>query len=407
MKILHINNSDCRGGASRVARDLHLGLLENKIDSNLVVQEKKLKLKNTFSFLKKHQSVKFNREIANWPKTFFPQRKKTPMSFNLKATNLLQLIKQAKIDYDILHLHWINEGMFNLNEIRDLQKPIVVTMHDDWWLTGGCHLNFDCQKFISGCGSCPQLHSFLKKDPTFLHIRKKKEIFSNLKNIYFVAPSQFLQQKAQKSFCLTDKKIFVINNGVNQKNFYPVENIRIKKKLNLPINKKILFFNASAGFSDSNKNFQFLRNNLEKLKNKNDYLLLILSNENLDNFDFNYKILKPTRNLSQLNLFYNASDLVLLTSLSESFSLTTVEAMACQKPVLSFKCGGVENIIQHKKNGFLIDLNSWEQFQEGLDFIFSNYQNLKKQTYKDYQNNYTFNKMIQEYLKLYQKILKF
>ena len=47
------------------------------------------------------------------------------------------------------------------------------------------------------------------------------------------------------------------------------------------------------------------------------------------------------------------TDLLLLTSLYESFSLAALEAMACGVPVLAPKVGGIPEVVIHGKTGFL------------------------------------------------------
>lgn len=50
----------------------------------------------------------------------------------------------------------------------------------------------------------------------------------------------------------------------------------------------------------------------------------------------------------------NALDLLLVTSDNEPFGRVVIEAMACGKPVVSFRCGGPVEIIEHGKTGLLV-----------------------------------------------------
>jgi glycosyltransferase involved in cell wall biosynthesis len=265
---------------------------------------------------------------------------------------------------------------------------------------------FDCPRYQNSCGNCPQLDSCLKFDPSFFNAKKKQKIFSQNNNFHFISPSNFIKEKAQKSFILKNKKIIKIPNGVNKKQFFPIDKNIAREKLNLPKDKKILFFNGASGLENEHKNFKFLRKNLPKLNNKDEYLLLVITKREKINLDFNYQAFSPTIDLVKLNLIYNASDITLVTSKWESFSLTALESMACQKVVLSFDCGGVSDIIENKINGILTKINSWDEFQKGIDFINSNYQELSKNAYQTFLKKFTLSKMTDNYIDLYQDLLK-
>src|SRR5690606_25721846 len=63
---------------------------------------------------------------------------------------------------DIIHLHWINQGMLSIREIGKIVasgKKIVWTMHDMWPFTGICHHAGLCDHFKNGCGLCPYLNT--------------------------------------------------------------------------------------------------------------------------------------------------------------------------------------------------------------------------------------------------------
>jgi D-inositol-3-phosphate glycosyltransferase len=55
-----------------------------------------------------------------------------------------------------------------------------------------------------------------------------------------------------------------------------------------------------------------------------------------------------------LSTFYRAADVVLVPSRSESFGLVALEAAACGIPVVATAVGGLMNLIEDGKTGFLV-----------------------------------------------------
>ncbi len=62
-----------------------------------------------------------------------------------------------------------------------------------------------------------------------------------------------------------------------------------------------------------------------------------------------------------------AFDLFAITSHTEGFSLSTVQAMACGLPVVATRCGGPEQILEQGRLGVLVDVNSPEQVADAIE----------------------------------------
>jgi len=69
---------------------------------------------------------------------------------------------------------------------------------------------------------------------------------------------------------------------------------------------------------------------------------------------------------------YQSSDVFLITSEYESFSMVTTEAMACGLPVIGTKVGFLPQLIKEGERGFLVELNNIEELKERILFLSRN-----------------------------------
>ena len=114
----------------------------------------------------------------------------------------------------ILHIHnWFN--LLSQRQLVSLVKsgvPIVITMHDQRFMTGGCHYAFNCEGLYSGCQSCPITPYVLSPIPQ----RNSKRILSVLRadstKIKVIAPSKYLVNEAHKSLSLRNLEVLHIPN---------------------------------------------------------------------------------------------------------------------------------------------------------------------------------------------------
>ena len=64
----------------------------------------------------------------------------------------------------------------------------------------------------------------------------------------------------------------------------------------------------------------------------------------------------------RLSTFYRAADVVLVPSRSESFGLVALEAAACGVPVVANAVGGLLNLVEHGRTGFLVPGRQVDEF---------------------------------------------
>jgi glycosyltransferase involved in cell wall biosynthesis len=59
--------------------------------------------------------------------------------------------------------------------------------------------------------------------------------------------------------------------------------------------------------------------------------------------------------LSDLREFYEAVDVVVLTSANEGTPISLIEAGAAGRPVVSTRVGGVADVVDHGSSGYVVD----------------------------------------------------
>jgi teichuronic acid biosynthesis glycosyltransferase TuaC len=134
------------------------------------------------------------------------------------------------------------------------------------------------------------------------------------------------------------KDVSVIPNGVDLSKFMPINKMESQLKLGWNTNKKYLLFAANP--SRKEKNFQLIHDALQLITDK----------------DIELKTLVAVSS-DEINFWYNASDVILLSSLWEGSPNVIKEAMACCKPIVTTNVGDVQYIINETEGCFLAEFD--------------------------------------------------
>ena len=113
-------------------------------------------------------------------------------------------------------------------------------------------------------------------------------------------------------------------------------------------------------------------------------------------------------NVSDVSKILGKSDLFLLPSEQESFGLAALEAMSSEVPVVASKVGGLPEVIRHGKDGYLVKVGDLETMAEYCLKILTNdglAEKMGKQARMRVLEKFTTEKVIPQYLSLYQRTL--
>ena len=421
IKVLTVNTSDASGGAARAAYRIHGGVRKLGINSYMFVKDKRLSDETVLSlttfvpvnafyrlYYYVQHKIKNRIQRARWRK--YPRRDDVFLS-DLRSVSLHGALQ--KIDFDILHLHWINLRFLNLKELLKIQKPILWTLHDSWAFTGICHYSYDCDKFKSQCGACPFLRSADNDDLSHRVWKEKKMIYHKL-NLHIVTPSRWLADLARESTLLKNFPITVIPNCLDTDVFKPVDKVHVLSDLGLNNSKKKILFGAVNALNDSNKGFKQLIEALSHLTKNVDcskYELLVFgANKSIAGFQTKMQVryLGYIKQDTELAKIYNAADVMVVPSLSEVFGQTASEAMACGTPVVAFNCTGIKEVVEHKITGYLAEPFNPEDLAAGIAWCIDNntYGELSRNARVKVERNYSIERVGKKYVELYNELVK-
>lgn len=352
LRILHLFSSDLRGGASKMALSIHEELLRAGVDSRVLnVSEKVSSDPRVTSILSKSIFLRMKyfllRKMDRLWLRRYPHRTKSyfsPFRNGLKFEDL----GIRSDDFDIVHLHWVNDGLLSIKSLQNQKFPIVWTLHDQFAMTGGCHLSLNCDRFKNDCGACPILGSQSKYDLSFRGCKDKARAF---KDITFVGISAWVTDQARSSSVLRNKTVLQISNGIDLSvfNCHPNRN-EIRNSFNLEAEEKIVLIGAYS-VNNSLKGFDLILETFKSWKSAKRPTIMVFGNNSTDLEKSlpNFKILSLgyINDPKELAKVYNAADVFLSLSRQEGFGLAVAEALACGTPTIILKGTGSDELIQN------------------------------------------------------------
>ena len=394
MNILYLNTSDTNGGAARAAMRIMRGVQQRGQECCMLVKHK---LSDNDSVVSLQQYVPNNplHNVLDWCTQKLKNKyqhylwhkytnQDTSYKSDLRSTRMYGALQAW--DYDVLHLHWINQRFLPLAELTKLHKPIVWTLHDSWPFCGVCHYFLDCEGYQRQCGNCPQLHSQDSHDLSYQVWRKKKEIYKKL-DLHIVSPSHWLADCARQSSLFAGCDVRVIPNGIDTNIFRPLSwgeinaNLIPAQKRNVAVShilragekaeKPVILYGAVNAATDRRKGFSSLLSALQILDTQGFKATLIVFGANETDLPLHFENIDVTfvgyvSDIDTLVALYNLADVMVVPSLTENLSCAIMESLSCGTPVCCFNIGGNGDMVEHTLNGYLAAENDCTDMANGI-----------------------------------------
>ena len=216
--VVHLSTGHL-GGAGLAARRLNSQLNEAGVDSRFYALGRSdfTPEQNEFSIART-----LGKKLAGALYSYIESRLSTKVFFSpLSVNSIPKDFENGFLDKKktILHIHnWFN--LINIKEISRLNNlgfPIVITLHDQRTMTGGCHYAFECRGFHSNCNSCPLLKTGVSRLPSLVIKRASRFLQTMDSRVALIAPSKWIYVEAKKSTLLKDKTIDFIPNTLGSR----------------------------------------------------------------------------------------------------------------------------------------------------------------------------------------------
>lgn len=406
MKVLQINCVYRKGSTGKIVSEIHSELQRRGIESVVCYGRTGETSANVYKFCKEYEAnlhtlIIRTGLILNYGGLLLPTRR------------LITIIKRE--NPDVVHLHCLNGSMVNIYRLlmwlAKSKIKVVVTHHAEFYYTGSCEHAYDCSQFMTqvGCQHCPiKFRATRSKtiDNSGRAWRSMRDAFAcfDTKNIVFSAVSPWLKERSLLSPIVNKYRCEVVLNGVDVQTFQYKKEENIIRKRTGNVYKRICLF-VGAYFNPTVKGDNKGGWYIYQLANRMpDTLFVVVSlrMDNNGNVPINVLLWGASNGQYELASLYRSSDVTIVTSRRETFSMVTAESLCCGTPVVGFKAGGPESIAIEEYSHF-VEYGDTDALYEAVKDMLAKDNNPEIISHQA-KEKYSGVRMTSNYIKIYEQL---
>lgn len=332
MRITYVNTHDLVGGAERCSYDLARETAALGDDVELIVGRKL----GDDSFVRQLDYGPLDWRMRAGAHHYLGLTE-TVITAPLRDCWRSPSLRQA----DVYNLHNMHGAYWNFWTVPILARraPVVLTLHDEWLLTGDCAYTYDCDRWKQSCGACPQA---LDPDPvnrtciggrdaTRINLWLKRAMFRwpSTGSVSIVCPSQWLLDRSRETRHLSRFDHHLIPYGVALDVYRPIDRVAARRELDLP-DDVFAVFAPAANLFDRRKNLSLVLEVLRSDQWPRGVVLAVAGNTTpeLDaelRSDARCRVLGSLDGAGMVRAM-NACDLTVVPSLTDNLPYTALEA---------------------------------------------------------------------------------
>lgn len=371
--IVQINTTDDRGGAYRVAWNLHKSYLGRGLNARMAVGRKFSDVRAVAEIPNNKARSLYSRSLLKLAGQLNSLTARSGeisvmskiLSFLAEPRRWLNILRGMEdFSYpgtyrlfdlfpepvDIIHCHNLHGDYFDLRALSWLSRkvPVVLTLHDAWLLSGHCAHSFDCERWKSGCGQCPDLTITpeIKRDATAFNWQRKRNIYVGSR-LYVATPSQWLMDKVNQSMLATAVvEGRVIPHGVELSVFKTADRDSVRAALSIPLRAKVLLFTGHGIRPNIWKDYETMKTAMalvaEHLHDQEVRFIALGEDAPAEQAGrAKVQFVAYQEDPHSVARYYQAADIYLHAARADTFPNTILEALACGTPVVATAVGGI------------------------------------------------------------------
>ncbi len=318
------------------------------------------------------------------------------------AANMIRYIKEEGLDYDLFHGHYVDAGIVALDVAKVFDKPSYFTAHS----LGGWKQE--------QMGGDPEE---MEKKFNFRHrIAEELRIFRSVNGQSLTSKVQ--HEKLTELYDFNAPNIDIIPPGVDIHKYKPPA---AGSKPNPDLPKDYIY---TISRLDTNKGHDLLLDAFDLVAKEIPGINLVIGGGSPDPKTRELHLLEKINSIIESRSLagrvrmigyvpdedmipnYQFARFFVLPSLFEPFGMTTQEAMACGRPVIASKLGGIRNVLEQGKTGLLVDPSDREEFAEAMIKLLSNKEKageIGKNAHQLILNEFSWEAIAERHLAFYSK----